>query len=102
MKECWDSDPSKRPSIKEISGIFYNWIYRSEKVKQFEQDEVKRLELIQSKKLGPEFNEKPHSKAIFTSRMLNPFISKSSSINSTSVFSSTTEQGITIFKKLIL
>src|SRR5581483_4452412 len=102
MKECLDADPSKRPSIEKICETISDWIYRSEKVKQFEQAEEKRLELIQSKKLGPKFSEKPYLKAIFTSRMLNPFISKSLSINSTSAFSSITEQGITIFRKLIL
>ncbi|CAB4474008.1 unnamed protein product [Rhizophagus irregularis] len=37
-------------------------------------------ELIDSKKLGPEFSEKPHPKAIYTSRSLNSYISKCSSI----------------------
>ncbi|CAG8764835.1 13659_t:CDS:2, partial [Rhizophagus irregularis] len=39
-----------------------------------------RKELIDSKKLGPEFSEKPHSKAIYTSRSLKSYISKCSSI----------------------
>ena len=98
MKECWDAIPSKRPSIEKICDTISDWIYRSEKVKQFEQAEEKRLELIQSKKLGPEFNEKPHSKAIFTSRMLNSLISKSSSTNSTSAISSNMGQSITTLK----
>ena len=46
--------------------------------------EKKRLELIQLKKLGPEFSEKSHPKAIYTSRALSSLISMSStsSINS--------------------
>src|SRR2546427_4980129 len=39
----------------------YTTLFRS-------QAEMKRLELIQLKKLGPKFSEKSHSKAIFTSR----------------------------------
>ena len=41
------------------------------------QAEIKRLELIQLKKLGPKFSEKSHPKAIFTSRALSSLISKS-------------------------
>ncbi|GBC13267.2 kinase-like domain-containing protein [Rhizophagus irregularis DAOM 181602=DAOM 197198] len=48
--------------------------------KQFDQAELIREELIDSKKLGPEFSEKPHPKAIYTSRSLNSYISKCSSI----------------------
>ncbi|CAG8760476.1 1987_t:CDS:2, partial [Rhizophagus irregularis] len=44
--------------------------------------EKKRLELIQLKKLGPEFSEKPHPKAIYTSRALSDLISKASTIGS--------------------
>ncbi|CAG8687700.1 6475_t:CDS:2, partial [Rhizophagus irregularis] len=55
---------------------------------ELNQAEKKRLELIQLKKLGPEFSEKPHPNAIFTSRALSSLISKSSidffSINSVS------------------
>ena len=39
---------------------------------------------MKSKKLGPEFSEKIHSKAIYTSRRLSFFISKCSSISSSS------------------
>ncbi|RGB39163.1 kinase-like domain-containing protein [Rhizophagus diaphanus] len=52
MKKCWDSNPSKRPTIYEI------W------------------------KLGPEFSEKSHPKAIYTSRALSSLISKASTISS--------------------
>ncbi|CAG8604048.1 14630_t:CDS:2 [Rhizophagus irregularis] len=36
----------------------------------FNQAEEIRLELIKSKMLGPDFNEKPHPKAIYTSRSI--------------------------------
>ena len=42
---------------------------------QFKQAENKRLELIQLKQLGPEFSEKSHPKAIFTSRNISSLIS---------------------------
>ncbi|CAG8609891.1 498_t:CDS:2 [Rhizophagus irregularis] len=47
---------------------------------QFDQAELIRKELIDSKKFGPEFSEKLHPKAIYTSRSLNSYISKCSSI----------------------
>ncbi|CAB5181177.1 uncharacterized protein OCT59_000420 [Rhizophagus irregularis] len=49
---------------------------------EINQAENKRLELIQSKKLGPEFSEKSHPKAIYTSRALSDLISKASTISS--------------------
>ncbi|CAB4402316.1 unnamed protein product [Rhizophagus irregularis] len=116
MKKCWDSDPSKRATINDIrvysikyitlvhrkvfgDGGYINRIKtdfkeafeqaekkRLEVIQVFEQAEKKRLELIQLKKLGP---DKPHPKAIYTSRALSSLISKSSidfsSINSVSI-----------------
>ncbi|CAB4487481.1 unnamed protein product [Rhizophagus irregularis] len=43
------------------------------------------MELIQSKKLGPEFAEKRHSEAIYISRPLSALISKCLSTNSSSI-----------------
>ncbi|CAB5358338.1 unnamed protein product [Rhizophagus irregularis] len=79
MKSCWDPDPKKRPSINEIYDIIDEWFGESFE-NQFDQAELIRKELIDSKKLGPEFSEKPHPKAIYTSRSLNSYISKCSSI----------------------
>ncbi|UZO00062.1 uncharacterized protein OCT59_001316 [Rhizophagus irregularis] len=57
--------------------------------RSLEEAEKKKLELIQLKKLGPEFSEKPHQRAIYTSRALSSLISKSSinfsSTNSVSI-----------------
>ena len=78
MKSCWDNDPNKRPSITEIRKTFD----KNKNIEQFNRAELKRRELIDSKKLGPEFTEKPHSKAIYTSRPLSSFISQCSSVNS--------------------
>ncbi|CAB4485385.1 unnamed protein product [Rhizophagus irregularis] len=44
--------------------------------KAFINAEAKRLELIQLKKLGPEFSKKSHPKAIYTSRALSSVISE--------------------------
>ncbi|CAI2168720.1 4333_t:CDS:10 [Funneliformis geosporum] len=78
MKRCWESDTLERPSIAEISGIAGQWM--NTLFEQFEQYEEKRLELIKSKKLGPEFTGAPHPNAIFTSRSL-PSLSNSLSID---------------------
>jgi hypothetical protein len=85
MKSCWDPDPKKRPSIKDIWSTFYNWIYDKNNNKIFNQAEAKRKKLIKSKKIGPEFAEKRHSEAIYTSRPLNALISKCSSIYSSTI-----------------
>ncbi|GBB98690.1 hypothetical protein RclHR1_00330017 [Rhizophagus clarus] len=82
MKRCWDSDPKKRPTITEIRKTFGKWFFKNKHIEPFNQAEIKRKELMNLKKLGPEFCGKPHPNAIFTSRSLSPFISKCSSINS--------------------
>ncbi|CAG8446722.1 1309_t:CDS:2 [Rhizophagus irregularis] len=52
------------------------WYLLGKNIEQFDQAEIKREELISSKKLGPEFSEVPHPKAIYTSRSLSPYISE--------------------------
>ncbi|CAG8725015.1 12437_t:CDS:2, partial [Rhizophagus irregularis] len=59
------------------------WFFK----KEFVQAEEKRNKLIKSKKIGPEFAEKYHSKAIYTSRPLSALISKCLSTNSSSTIS---------------
>ena len=84
MKSCWDADPEKRPSTTEIRKILHKWYYARKNIKLFNKAEIKRRELIKSEKLGPKFTNKPHPKAIYTSRLLSYFISKCSSIDSSS------------------
>ena len=98
MKRCWDSDPSKRPSIAEIKNTImdlhlfgYSSMYPNTNAEEFKQAERKRLQLIKSMKLGPEFNEKPHSDTNYTSRALSSLISKST--NSSSRISFDVKQG---------
>ncbi|PKC07126.1 hypothetical protein RhiirA5_418621 [Rhizophagus irregularis] len=79
MKSCWDSDPKKRPSISVIKDICYTCFVNSTN-RLFDQADLKRNMLIDSNKLGPKFSEKSHPKAIYTSRSLNSYISKCSSI----------------------
>jgi len=63
MKRCWNFNPLKRPSIKEICEKINQWLFNNENDEDFKQSEKRRLESIQSMKLGPEFNEKSHSEA---------------------------------------
>ncbi|RGB23676.1 kinase-like domain-containing protein [Rhizophagus diaphanus] len=88
MKSCWDSDLKKRPSITEIRKTVAKWFFKNKHIEPFIQAENKRKELINLEKLGPEFSEKFHPKAIFTSRLLTSYISKCSSINSSKDYTS--------------
>ncbi|UZN99031.1 uncharacterized protein OCT59_000313 [Rhizophagus irregularis] len=54
---------------------------------EFIQAEEKRNKLIKSKNIGPEFAEKNHPEAIYTSRPLSAFISKCLSTNISSTIS---------------
>jgi serine/threonine protein kinase len=82
MKKCWNSDPSERPSAKKVCKSLNLWANMEKDANEFKQAEEIRLQLIQSKLLGPEFSETTHSKAIYTSRPLSSFISKYSFSNS--------------------
>ncbi|GBC23757.2 kinase-like domain-containing protein [Rhizophagus irregularis DAOM 181602=DAOM 197198] len=77
IKKCWNPEPRKRPSAKRICESFNLWANMEKDVDQFNQAEEIRLELIQSKLLGPESIGKFHSKATYTSRPLSSFISTS-------------------------
>jgi serine/threonine protein kinase len=76
MKRCWDPYPENRPSMDEINKILSNL-----KNEEFKEAEQKRLELIGLKKLGPEFIEKPNSKAVYTRRSLSLYSENLSLMN---------------------
>jgi hypothetical protein len=76
MKSCWDPDPKKRPSAKNIRNTLGSWYFKNKNIELFNKAELKRMELIKSEKLGPEFTKKPHPKAIYTSRLLSSFTTK--------------------------
>ncbi len=66
MKRCWNSNPAKRPSVKEIYETFYLWLFRKEHVEQFDEAEKRRLELLELKKLCPKITEKSYAGPIYT------------------------------------
>ncbi|RGB26123.1 kinase-like domain-containing protein [Rhizophagus diaphanus] len=85
MKSCWDPDPEKRLFISDICSTLRDWACGGKITKaEFNQADEKRMELIKSKKIGPEFAERRHSEAIYTSRPLSALISKYSSTYSSS------------------
>ncbi|PKK71393.1 hypothetical protein RhiirC2_428026 [Rhizophagus irregularis] len=85
MKQCWYSDPSKRPSITTIKSTVDDWYRKCKKDDDIlAKADNKRLELIESKQIGPEFTEKQDLSAIYTSQPLSSLISQVSSNNSSS------------------
>jgi len=73
MERCWHSDPTKRPTAKEIVTLTYNWVIfpSSEISGQIEKAEEIRKRNIKTKKEA----KTQHSGAIYTSRLM-PNISK--------------------------
>ena len=82
MKSCLDPNPKERPSITEVRKTFDDWYSISEYNDIFNKAELKRNLLMNLKKLGPKFSEKPHMNAIYTSRPLGFLIAKCSSMHS--------------------
>ncbi|PKK69913.1 kinase-like protein, partial [Rhizophagus irregularis] len=70
MKKCWNPDPKMRPSATEVCEFFNSWSNMGMDAEYFDQAEKIRLELIKSKILEPDFNEKSHPKATYTSRSI--------------------------------
>ncbi|CAG8764129.1 12032_t:CDS:2, partial [Rhizophagus irregularis] len=70
------------------------WAFGSVNEEEFKQAETKKMSLINSKKIGPEFAIKRHLEAIYTSRPLSDLISKCSSAYSSSNISFGGKQGL--------
>ncbi|GES96370.1 kinase-like domain-containing protein [Rhizophagus clarus] len=79
MERCWNSNPSERPSAKEILELTYAWSFLQKDCEMFNEAEEMRVDLIKLKKLGPGFVEKTYLNTFYTSIPLDSLIS---SINS--------------------
>ena len=75
MKKCWSSDPSSRPTIKELVNQLGEWHLYKKHSDQFDQAERIRITSMKSKGLDTSPNKlitppKIHPQAIYTSRKL--------------------------------
>jgi serine/threonine protein kinase len=79
MKKCWNKDPLKRPSSKEVLKIIENWIFLpyGKKVEDHIDDELKCniIEFINAPIGHSNIATESHSQSCYTSRLLN-FTSK--------------------------
>ncbi|CAB4414673.1 unnamed protein product [Rhizophagus irregularis] len=75
MKQCWSSEPSLRPSIRDLVNQLGEWHLYKKQSDQFDRAERKRLSYMKSKGLDTSPNRlitppKIHPQAIYTSRKL--------------------------------
>ncbi|PKY60830.1 hypothetical protein RhiirA4_484994 [Rhizophagus irregularis] len=75
MKKCWNEDPLKRPSSEEVYDIFKNWIFHPGSNKVSEELKSNIMEFINAPIGCSNLATKSHSKACYTSRLLD-FTSK--------------------------
>ncbi|CAB5182321.1 unnamed protein product [Rhizophagus irregularis] len=73
MKKCWNEDPLKRPSSKEVLEIIEKWIFRSYEVSEELKSNI--MEFINAPIGHNNLATKSHPKACYTSRLLD-FTSK--------------------------
>ncbi|GBC37327.2 kinase-like domain-containing protein [Rhizophagus irregularis DAOM 181602=DAOM 197198] len=73
MKKCWNEDPLKRPSSKEVLKIIEKWIFRSYEVSEELKSNI--IEFINAPIGHNNLTTKTHPKACYTSRLLD-FTSK--------------------------
>ncbi len=73
MKQCWDSDPSKRPTAFQLYKLIESWVTAicddpnpSELSDQFDIAEEKKFSDLERNK----FHQEIHSQAFYTSRFL--------------------------------
>jgi serine/threonine protein kinase len=78
MKKCWDKDPLKRPSSKEVLKIIEEWIYlpSSKKIENINEElQCNVMEFISASTKYNNLATESHPQAYYTSRLLN-FTSK--------------------------
>ncbi|GET56689.1 kinase-like domain-containing protein [Rhizophagus irregularis DAOM 181602=DAOM 197198] len=69
MEKCWDEDPLKRPTSKEVLKIIEKWIFRSREVSEELKSNI--MEFINAPTGHNNLATKSHPKACYTSRSLN-------------------------------
>jgi hypothetical protein len=68
MQKCWHSDPTQRPSAKQIFDLTDKWVYRPTKEIK---DQINKAAKIRKNNMETKRETKtPHPGAIFTSRLL--------------------------------
>ncbi|RGB40688.1 kinase-like domain-containing protein [Rhizophagus diaphanus] len=79
MKKCWDEDPLKRPSSKEVKIIFERWILlpHEKKIKDIDEELKSNIMEFINAPIGQYYNPaaESHPQACYTSRLLD-FTSK--------------------------
>ncbi|UZO05147.1 uncharacterized protein OCT59_025507 [Rhizophagus irregularis] len=78
MKKCWDGDPLKRPSSKEVLNIIHEWIFlpSGKKIEDINEElKCNIMEFINAPIGHNNLATESHSQACYTSRLLN-FTSK--------------------------
>ncbi|POG78762.1 kinase-like domain-containing protein [Rhizophagus irregularis DAOM 181602=DAOM 197198] len=75
MKKCWNENPLKRPSSKEVLEIIKKWIFRPKDYEINEELKSNIMEFINAPIGHSDLATKSHPKACFTSRLLD-FTSK--------------------------
>ncbi|CAB5383650.1 unnamed protein product [Rhizophagus irregularis] len=74
MKKCWDEDPLKRPSSKEVLNIIKNWIFRPSNKEIEDINEESKSNIMEFINAPIEHNNlivKSHPKACYTSHLLD-------------------------------
>ncbi|RGB34762.1 kinase-like domain-containing protein [Rhizophagus diaphanus] len=78
MKKCWDGDPLKRPSSKEVSNIIHEWLFlpSGKKIEEINEElKCNIMKFINAPIGHNNLATESHSQACYTSRLLN-FTSK--------------------------
>ncbi|CAG8789787.1 25531_t:CDS:1, partial [Racocetra persica] len=69
MRQCWDAEPSIRPSAEEITRTIYKWINKPTSDVESELEAAEAMRFNQNKS-SPQLSLKINPQAIYTSRSL--------------------------------